>query len=52
MATHWPKNMVPYILEKLEEYTIRDKVIAVTLDNATNNSVIIELMRLRFHLQI
>ena len=39
------------ILEKLKEYNIRDKVIAVTLDNATNNTVAIELMRLHMPLE-
>ena len=37
-------------MKNLDEHDIKEKVIFVTLDNATNNTVVIELMRLQMPL--
>ena len=45
----WPHNgtrISTFILEKLDKYNIKENVISITLDNASNNTVAIELMRL------
>ena len=49
----WPHNgtrISTFILERLDEYNIKENVISITLDNASNNTVAIELMRMQMPL--
>ena len=49
----WPHNgtrISTFILKILNEYNIKKKVLYVTLDNATNNTVAIELIRMQMPL--
>ena len=49
----WPHNgtrISTFILERLDEYNIKENVISITLDNASNNTMAIELMRMQMPL--
>ena len=53
ITLEWSHNgtrISTFILETLDEYNIKENVISITLDNASNNTVAIELMRMQMPL--